>query len=181
MLYSQQDIQDNRLRARKEALLTAVLALPFLAAAIAGFVVRAELLCIAGCALLCAVVILMTDLRLMPVVRYMSDRLTPWETIEKRLAHAAQADLAIALYNPASRSRPEHLKRACDILLRFLPENRLCGIARNIGRAGESCRMLTLGELREAEVDMFCTVLIGNAMTKTIGGRLITPRGYKNV
>ena len=65
--------------------------------------------------------------------------------------------------------------------LRFLPENRLCGIARNIGRAGESCRMLTLGELREAEVDMFCTVLIGNAMTKTIGGRLITPRGYKNV
>ena len=86
-----------------------------------------------------------------------------------------------ALYNPASRSRPEHLKRACDILLRFLPENRLCGIARNIGRAGESCRMLTLGELREAEVDMFCTVLIGNAMTKTIGGRLITPRGYKNV
>ena len=70
MLYSQQDIQDNRLRARKEALLTAVLALPFLAAAIAGFVVRAELLCIAGCALLCAVVILMTDLRLMPVVRY---------------------------------------------------------------------------------------------------------------
>ena len=111
----------------------------------------------------------------------LSDRLTPWETIEKRLAHAAQADLAIALYNPASRSRPEHLKRACDILLRFLPENRLCGITRNIGRAGESCRMLTLGELREAEVDMFCTVLIGNAMTKTIGGRLITPRGYKNV
>lgn len=111
----------------------------------------------------------------------LSDRLTPWETIEKRLVHAAQADLAIALYNPASRSRPEHLKRACDILLRFLPENRLCGIARNIGRAGESWRTLTLGELREAEVDMFCTVLIGNAMTKTIGGRLITPRGYKNV
>ena len=54
-------------------------------------------------------------------------------------------------------------------------------LARNIGRAGESCRMLTLGELREAEADMFCTVLIGNAMTKTIGGRLITPRGYKNV
>ena len=111
----------------------------------------------------------------------LSDRLTPWETIEKRLAHAAQADLAIALYNPTSRSRPEHLKRACDILLRFLPENRLCGIARNIGRAGESWRTLTLGELREAEVDMFCTVIVGNVSTKKIAGRLITPRGYKNV
>ena len=51
----------------------------------------------------------------------LSDRLTPWETIEKRLTHAAKADLTIALYNPASRSWPAHLKRACDILLRFLP------------------------------------------------------------
>ena len=80
-----------------------------------------------------------------------------------------------------SRSWPAHLKRACDILLRFLPENRLCGIARNIGRAGESWRTLTLGELREAEVDMFCTVIVGNVSTKEIAGRLITPRGYKNV
>ncbi len=111
----------------------------------------------------------------------LSDRLTPWETIEKRLTHAAKADLTIALYNPASRSRPAHLKRACDILLRDLPDSRLCGIARNIGRAGESCRMLTLGELREAEVDMFCTVIVGDVSTKEIAGRLITPRGYKNV
>ena len=111
----------------------------------------------------------------------LSDRLTPWETIEKRLIHAAQADLTIALYNPASRSRPEHLKRACGILLRTLPESRLCGIARNIGRAGESWRILTLGALEEAEADMFCTVIIGSAATKEIAGRLITPRGYKNV
>ena len=111
----------------------------------------------------------------------LSDRLTPWETIEKRLTHAAKADLTIALYNPASRSRPAHLKRACDILLRNLPDSRLCGIARNIGRAGESWRTLTLGELREAEVDMFCTVIVGNVSTKEIAGRLITPRGYKNV
>ena len=111
----------------------------------------------------------------------LSDRLTPWETIEKRLTHAAKADLTIALYNPASRSRPAHLKRACDILLRDLPDSRLCGIARNIGRAGESWRTLTLGELREAEVDMFCTVIVGNVSTKEIAGRLITPRGYKNV
>ena len=54
-------------------------------------------------------------------------------------------------------------------------------LARNIGRAGESWRTLTLGELREAEVDMFCTVIVGNVSTKEIAGRLITPRGYKNV
>ena len=77
----------------------------------------------------------------------LSDRLTPWETIEKRLDCAAAADLTIALYNPASHGRPDHVKRACDILLRRLPENRLCGIVRNIGRDGQKSRVLTLGEL----------------------------------
>ena len=111
----------------------------------------------------------------------LSDRLTPWETIEKRLLAAAGADLSIALYNPASHGRPEHLKRACEILLRVLPETRLCGIVRNIGRSGESRRILTLGELKDAEVDMFCTVFIGNSTTKELAGALITPRGYRNV
>lgn len=111
----------------------------------------------------------------------LSDRLTSWETIEQRLDAAAKADLAVVLYNPASRGRPDHLRRACDILLRTLPANRLCGIARNIGREGESCRILSLGELRDASVDMFCTIFIGNAMTKKIGGRLVTPRGYRDV
>ena len=111
----------------------------------------------------------------------LSDRLTPWETIEKRLDCAAAADLTIALYNPASHGRPDHLKRACDILLRRLPGERLCGIVRNIGREGQSRRILTLAELREAEVDMFCTVLIGSAAVKTVAGQLVTPRGYRNV
>ena len=111
----------------------------------------------------------------------LSDRLTPWETIEKRLLLAAQADFSIAIYNPASHGRPEHLKRACEILLRVLPETRRCGIVRNIGRDGESCRILTLGELKDAEVDMFCTVFIGNSSTKVVNGQLITPRGYRNV
>ena len=109
------------------------------------------------------------------------DRLTPWETIEKRLDCAAAADLTIVLYNPASHGRPDHVKRACDILLRRLPEDRLCGIVRNIGRDGQSRRILTLAELREAEVDMFCTVFIGNSAAKTVAGQLITPRGYRNV
>ena len=111
----------------------------------------------------------------------LSDRLTPWETIEKRWDCAAAADLTIVLYNPASHGRPDHVKRACDILLRRLPEDRLCGIVRNIGRDGQSRRILTLAELREAEVDMFCTVFIGNSAAKTVAGQLITPRGYRNV
>ena len=111
----------------------------------------------------------------------LSDRLTPWETIEKRLDCAAAADLTIVLYNPASHGRPDHVKRACDVLLRRLPEDRLCGIVRNIGRDGQSRRILTLAELREAEVDMFCTVFIGNSAAQTVAGQLITPRGYRNV
>lgn len=83
--------------------------------------------------------------------------------------------MTIALYNPASHGRPDHVKRACDILLRRLPEDRLCGIVRNIGRDGQSRRILTLAELREAEVDMFCTVFIGNSAAKTVAGQLITP------
>ena len=66
-------------------------------------------------------------------------------------------------------------------LLRVLPENRLCGIVRNIGREGQSHRVLTLQELQTAPVDMFCTVFIGNSSTKELSGALITPRGYHNV
>ena len=111
----------------------------------------------------------------------LSDRLTPWEKIEKRLLAAAQADFSIVLYNPASHGRPDHLRRACEILLRELPKNRICGICRNIGREGEAARLLSLEALRDAEADMFCTVFIGNSMSREIGGNFVTPRGYKNV
>ena len=109
----------------------------------------------------------------------LSDRLTPWQTIEKRLLAAAQADFSIAIYNPASHGRPEHLARACEILLRVLPENRLCGIVRNIGREGQEKRVLTPAELEKTQVDMFTTVFIGNAATRELAGRMVTPRGYK--
>lgn len=111
----------------------------------------------------------------------LSDRLTPWEKIETRLENAAKGDLSIVLYNPVSHGRPDHLRRACDILLRHLPEERLCGVAQSIGREGENCRLMTLGELRETEADMFCTVFIGNEMTKCTAGRMVTPRGYRDV
>lgn len=111
----------------------------------------------------------------------LSDRLTSWEKIERRLEAAAMADLSIVLYNPASRGRPDHLRRACDILLRHLPADRPCGVAQHIGREGENRRVLTLGQLRDAGVDMFCTVFVGNEMTKIISGNLVTPRGYRDV
>ena len=111
----------------------------------------------------------------------LSDRLTPWKKIEKRLRCAAEADMTIVMYNPVSRGRPEHLKRACDILLRVLPEDRCCGVVRNIGREGQSRSVMTLSQLREATLDMFCTVFIGNASTKLVAGEMITPRGYRDV
>ncbi len=111
----------------------------------------------------------------------LSDRLTPWETIEKRLEAAAMADLSLVLYNPASHGRPDHLRHACDVLLRHLPGERPCGIAHSIGREGESMELLTLRELRDAPVDMFCTVFVGNASTRVLNGRLVTPRGYRDV
>lgn len=111
----------------------------------------------------------------------LSDRLTPWDKIEKRLESAAAADLSVVLYNPASRGRPDHLRRACDILLRHLPEDRLCAVVQYIGREGENRRLMTLGKLRSSEVDMFCTVFIGNEMTREIAGNMVTPRGYRDV
>jgi len=111
----------------------------------------------------------------------LSDRLTAWEKIEARLEAAAKADLSIVLYNPASRGRPDYLRRACEILLRTLPEDRPCGVARNIGREGESRALMSLARLRDFEADMFCTAFVGNSQTKVIGGNLVTPRGYRDV
>ena len=111
----------------------------------------------------------------------LSDRLTPWVKIEKRLRAAAEADLSMVLYNPASHGRPDHLRKAVEIILRSVPETRLCGVAQHIGREGENRRIMTLGELRDADIDMFCTVFIGNESTKSIGGNMVTPRGYRDV
>ncbi len=109
----------------------------------------------------------------------LSDRLTPWKKIEARLQAAARADLAIVLYNPKSKGRPDHLRRACDLLLETLPANRPCGVARSIGREGERYEVMPLSALRDYDADMFSTVFIGNAMTRVIGGKLVTPRGYR--
>lgn len=108
----------------------------------------------------------------------LSDLLTPWETIEKRLRAAAAGDFAIVLYNPSSKKRADYLRRACDILLESLEESRPCGYVVNIGRAGTKTETCTLAELRECQVNMFTTVFIGNSQTVIIDGKLVTKRGY---
>jgi len=111
----------------------------------------------------------------------LSDLLTPMEKIQKRLECAAECDLTIVLYNPSSKSRADYLKKACDIVMKHRSGDTVCGYVRNIGRDGEESRILTLAELRETAVDMFTTVYIGSSETKVIGGKMVTPRGYRNV
>ena len=111
----------------------------------------------------------------------LSDLLTPWEVIEKRLRCAGEGDFVIALYNPSSKRRAEHLRRACDILLESRRADTLCGVVRSIGRDGQEKRFLTLAELRETEVDMVTTVFIGSSTTRQVGEYMVTPRGYRQL
>ncbi len=111
----------------------------------------------------------------------LSDLLTPAEKIRKRLECAAECDMVIVLYNPSSKSRADYLQKACDIVLKYRSGDTVCGYVRNIGREGEESRIMTLAELRNTAVDMFTTVYIGSSETKVIGGKMVTPRGYRNV
>lgn len=110
----------------------------------------------------------------------LSDLLTPMEKIEKRIECAAMADQYIVLYNPSSRKRADYLKKACGIVMKHQSPQTVCGVARNIGRDGENCSVMTLAELAEFQADMFTTVFIGNSSTKEINGKMVTPRGYRN-
>jgi precorrin-3B C17-methyltransferase len=109
----------------------------------------------------------------------LSDLLTPWAVIEKRLDAAGLGDFPVALYNPASRSRSDHLQRAVDILLGHKPGGTPCGWVRNIARDGEERKILTLAELRDEKVDMFTTAIVGSSQTVLKNGRLVTLRGYR--
>ena len=111
----------------------------------------------------------------------LSDLLTPWELIEKRIECASIADFVICFYNPSSKKRQDYLQKACDIILKHREAKAMCGFVKNIGRDGEQGTLLTLEELKNTQVDMFTTVFIGNSQTKEINGKLVTPRGYKNV
>lgn len=110
----------------------------------------------------------------------LSDRLTPWEVIEKRLACAAMGDFCVALYNPSSKGRPDYLAKAVRILLENgKSADTVCGLVRNIGRDGQTARVLSLAQLESTAVDMFTTVYIGNTATKQLSGKMVTTRGYR--
>jgi precorrin-3B C17-methyltransferase len=109
----------------------------------------------------------------------LSDLLTSWELIEKRLQGSAMCDMVICLYNPSSKKRQDYLKKACEIILEYRSGDTVCGYVRNIGREGETSVVTTLAVLKEMTVDMFTTVFIGNSTTKNLNNKMVTPRGYK--
>lgn len=108
----------------------------------------------------------------------LSDLLTPWETIEKRLELASDADFVIAIYNPRSKGRPEHLKHAIDIMLGHKPQDTPVGIVKNSGRDGQQSLITTLSKIDCECVDMMSVLIVGNRESYVEGGRIITPRGY---
>jgi len=111
----------------------------------------------------------------------LSDLLTPWEKIEARLLAAAEADFVVCLYNPSSRKRSDYLQKACDLMMQYKSPETVCGIVSYIGRDGEHYEVMDLKTLRDTKVDMFTTVWVGNLQTKEINGKMVTPRGYRNV
>ena len=112
----------------------------------------------------------------------LSDLMTPWETIRRRLDAAAYGDFVIAIYNPRSRRRRKQIVEAREIVLKHRKSDTPVGIVRNASRPDKDCILTTLGELGDhfERIDMFTTLIIGNSTTYTHGDRMITPRGYMN-
>ena len=108
----------------------------------------------------------------------LSDRLTPWEVIERRLQAAAAGDFVVALYNPRSKGRDWQLGRAQELLLAQRPPNTPVVLARQLGREEEAVSLHELATLPLEQVDMLTLVLIGNSSSRVEGGRMVTPRGY---
>ncbi|MFR9730747.1 precorrin-2 C(20)-methyltransferase [Saccharopolyspora sp. MS10] len=108
----------------------------------------------------------------------LSDRLKPWEVIRERLVAAARADLVLAIYNPASRSRTWQVGAARDALLEHRAPETPVVIGRDVGGPAESVRVVPLAELDPSDVDMRCLLLVGSSTTRAVGGRVFTPRRY---
>jgi precorrin-3B C17-methyltransferase len=108
----------------------------------------------------------------------LSDLLTPWERIEQRLQAAASADFVIAIYNPRSRKRSDHLREALDIIARFRRPNTPVGMVRKAYRVGQFLEAVPLCKVDVDKVDMQTVLIVGNSATRLVGGRMLTPRGY---
>ena len=110
----------------------------------------------------------------------LSDHLTPWEVIETRLHHAAEADFVIVLYNPKSRRRAKHIAKSRDIIMKYRSSDTPVGIVTAATRENEAVILTTLENMLETDVGMQTTVIIGNRSTFSWNGYMVTPRGYKN-
>lgn len=108
----------------------------------------------------------------------LSDLLCPWEWIERRAKAIAESDLAVALYNVQSKSRPDGVKKILEIMLQHKSAETLCGVVRNAWRQEQDIRICTLGELKEMQFDMLTTVIIGNQFTRQNQAGIFSPRGY---
>lgn len=108
----------------------------------------------------------------------LSDLMTPLDLIMKRVNCAGEGDLIVCLYNPKSKKRTTYVEQAADILMQHRSADTPAGIVRNAGRKDEAAQIVTLGALKDAEIDMFSIVIIGNSQTYVKNGRMITPRGY---
>ncbi|MBR1444410.1 MAG: precorrin-3B C(17)-methyltransferase [Firmicutes bacterium] len=109
----------------------------------------------------------------------LSDLMTPWEIIEKRIKMAAEADFVICIYNPSSKKRTDNLKKACEYISEYRSNETICGYVKNIAREGEEYEITTLGKMKDTDTDMFTTVIVGNSTTRSINGKMVTPRGYE--
>ena len=110
----------------------------------------------------------------------LSDLMTPFNLIMKRVDCAGQGDMIVCLYNPKSKKRADYVEKAADILMIYRDESTPVGVVRYAGRAEQSSYITTLGELKDAPIDMFSIVIIGNSNTYVKDGKMITPRGYED-
>lgn len=108
----------------------------------------------------------------------LSDLMTPLDKIMKRVEYAAKGDFVICLYNPKSKKRTEYIGMAADIVCEIQGPDIPAGIVRNAGRPDESYEITTVGRLKDAYIDMFSIVILGNSQTYVKDGKMITPRGY---
>lgn len=109
----------------------------------------------------------------------LSDLMTPYEDIKKRVRLAAEGDFVISLYNPKSKGRPHYLRDCVDIIKEFRGEETPIAVVRNALREGESKEIFTLKDFNDEVVDMFSIVIIGNSKSYIKDGYFVTPRGYK--
>ena len=109
----------------------------------------------------------------------LSDLLTPWNVIERRIQAAAWGDFVVGFYNPRSQKRDWQLEQAIKILLDYRPKETPVAIVQNITRPNEQIKLTTLAEFDATQVDMFTLVLVGNSQSFVQGPWLVTPRGYK--